>query len=172
MLGNLRGGGHFCGSVKKRPRMPYLLPEFKSPLQCLECGSPLGYGRHDRKFCSPNCKNRWHNERRYPGRDRTVARVLKILDTNRDILAKLLRMGIREMDRRTLLQLGFRPEYATSFQWSGRRRQFYGCYDYSYELTPSRIKRISRWVPEGLQEGAVSKGKTPVSGRAVSSGDL
>lgn len=148
--------------------MSYLSDTDNASLQCLECGSPLGYGRLDRKFCCPSCKNRWHNERRHPGRDRVVARVMRILETNRDILARLVRMGIRELDRRTLLQLGFNPDYFTSFQWVGRRRQLYSCYDYTYELTPSRIKRISWLSPEVLGEGVGKKGKPNPIGRSSS----
>lgn len=133
--------------------MPYYPIYEDRPFQCLECGNPLGYGRHDRKFCCAACKNRWHNARRYPGMDKAVARVLRILENNRDILSKLERMGIRDIDRLTLQHLGFNAGYSTSFRMVSRRHQVYTCFDYTYELTPSRIRHISWMVPEEAPEG-------------------
>ena len=34
--------------------------------RCMECGEPLGeYGRSDRKFCSPHCKDGYNNRKRH-----------------------------------------------------------------------------------------------------------
>lgn len=154
MLGIARGFVHFCG-------MPYFPLYDNASFYCLECGTPLGYGRHDRKFCSAACKNRWHNARRYPGLDKTVARVLRILESNREVLSKLVRMGIHDIDRLTLQHLGFRAEYSTSFRLVSRRHQVYTCFDYTYELTPSRVRHIS-WISpeeEAQREGAGKKKK-------------
>ena len=55
---------------------------------CLECGDPVGKGRVDRKFCSVECKNKFHNKESYSDKIST-ARIKKILEKNRKILKKM-----------------------------------------------------------------------------------
>lgn len=109
---------------------------------CLQCGDIILYGRPDRKFCSNACKNRYNNIRRTPARERAVMRILRILNRNRDILMKLLRVDIHSVDLPTLNHLGFDIRYSTSYQKVGHR-QVYTCFDIQYELTPTRIRNIS-----------------------------
>lgn len=131
-----------------------LLPEEKtdSVARCLQCGGALTNGRVDRRFCSIECKNRWHNRQRFPGKDREVQKVLRILTRNRDVLEKLLRMGISNIDRLTLAHLGYNFNYFTSFQ-KLRHRWVYTCLDIRYELTPTRVKNLAF-----LWEGAGEEG--------------
>lgn len=128
-----------------------ILEEEKNEARCPECGKPLEYGRVDRRFCSVACKNLWHNRQRYPGHDKEIKRVLRILDKNRDVLDKLLKMGFRSVDRVALEHLGFNACYFTSLR---KYRSFwiYTCLDIRYELTPSRIRRLSYlWEPLDCQ---------------------
>ena len=147
MLGNVDAFFHFCPMLTKKDE--YLL-------YCEECGHPILSGRRGRKFCCAACKNRWHNRKKDPPRDREVSRVVKILISNREILCKLVKMGITSIDRLTLLRLGFDLEYSTSFRWVGRSHQVFTCFDYTYELTPSRVKQIAWISPEmlSLRKGA------------------
>lgn len=121
---------------------------------CPQCGKVLGTGRVDKRFCSEACKNRWHNCQRAPSHAKRVQRVLRILDSNREVLVKLLKLDIHKLDRGTLLFLGFNPNYFTSLYRCGRRQWIYSCLDVQYELTPSRIKNIAF-----LWEGADKKEK-------------
>lgn len=121
---------------------------------CPQCGKTLGSGRVDKRFCSVRCKNTWHNCQRGPARDKQVQRVVRILDRNREVLEKLLKLDIRKLDRSTLLYLGFDPNYFTSLYRAGRRQWIYSCLDIQYELTPTRIKNIAF-----LWEGADSAEK-------------
>ncbi|MBO6097046.1 MAG: hypothetical protein J6P56_07045 [Bacteroidales bacterium] len=118
------------------------LEEVNNEARCPQCGKLLVYGRVDRRFCSVECKNLWHNRQRYPGREKEIKRVLRILDKNRDVLDKLLKMDVRSLDRVTLEHLGFNVNYFTSLR---RTRNFwiYTCLDIRYELTPTRIRRLS-----------------------------
>jgi len=117
---------------------------------CLQCGQILDphAGRVDRKFCSQDCKNTYWNRRKYPLRKALVSRILAILDRNHDILIKLMHMGVSSLDRTTLEHLGFNEHYMTWYRRVGTRRM-YGCYDIQYELTPSRIWRISSLLDDG-----------------------
>lgn len=120
-----------------------LLEENKEKeIRCPQCGKVVTYGRVDRRFCSVSCKNLWHNRQRYPNKDKEVKRVLRILDNNREVLDKLIKMDMRSVDRTTLLHLGYNTNYFTSLQ-KLRHRWVYTCLDIRYELTPTRIKHIA-----------------------------
>ena len=120
----------------------YTEKDTDSPPRCLQCGKVMTYGRVDRRFCSVTCKNLWHNRQRYPSKDKEIKKVLRILDRNRDVLEKLIKLGIRSLDRTTLLHLGYNPNYFTSLQ-KLRRHWVYTCLDIRYELTPTRIRNLS-----------------------------
>lgn len=122
--------------------MPYSLKDIPEPGHCLQCGELIVYGRQDRKFCCTACKNKYHNQRIYPVRGRTARHVLRVLDNNRGILVKLMRMGIRSMDRMTLSHLGFDDHFMTSCQ-KRKGHLVYTCLDVVYEMTPSRIKKLA-----------------------------
>ena len=128
--------------------MPYRIEDLSHPVNCLFCGTAIPFGRPDRKFCSPACKNKYHNRRKYPPRELMQRRVLRILDSNRHILDRLCRLGIRSLDRETLHGLGFHPEYMTSYRKAGVHHR-YSCFEFCYELTPSRIKKITCTLSEG-----------------------
>ena len=124
--------------------------EENNEARCPQCGRLLEYGRVDRRFCSVACKNLWHNRLRYPAREKEIKRVLRILDKNRDVLDKLLKLDITNLDRVTLEHLGFNVNYFTSLR-RYRSYYIYTCLDICYELTPTRIRRLS-YLGEGVDE--------------------
>ena len=85
---------------------------------CLECGNPLPYGRKDRKFCCPACKNRNHN---------------------REARRWRFRYSIAKEE---LAQLGYRLEFVTS---SGREgcRTVCRCFDIVFFDMGSRLSGIA-----------------------------
>ena len=116
---------------------------------CLQCGDPLPYGgRPDRKFCSQDCRSKYHNIRRLSSREQAEIRVLLLLRHNYDILRRLVIMGVHSIDSGTLLELGFRPEYVTCCRKVGKRVMM-GCFDIIYESTPSRLKKMAFINGEG-----------------------
>lgn len=123
--------------------MAYMIEQMDHPVYCLNCGDVLSYGRPDRKFCSRTCKNRWHNQKKYPDKDRVRRRVMGILIRNHDILDKLLRLGVHTLDLVTLASLGYNLNYVTAYRKSGIHNE-YSCFDIHYEQTPSRIKKLVR----------------------------
>lgn len=122
-------------------------------VRCPMCGKVVTSGRIDRRFCSDSCKNRWHNRLRYIEKEKLkeVRKVMRVLHSNRDVLEKLLKMGVTSVDRLTLIHLGFNLCYFTSLQ-KVRHRWVYSCLDIQYELTPTRIKNV-----KFLWEGAVEE---------------
>ncbi len=124
--------------------------EENNDARCPQCGKLLEYGRVDRRFCSVACKNLWHNRLRYPAREKEIKRVLRILNNNRDVLDKLLKLDITNLDRVSLEHLGFNVNYFTSM-YRYRNYFVYTCLDIRYELTPTRIRRLS-YLGEGVDE--------------------
>ena len=144
---------------------------------CLACGDIIEYGlgRQDRKFCSPGCKNRYHNKRRAQSWERYQQKIQKTLEDNHKILSKLLQLGLTSIDLVSLGRLGYNFNYVTSYHKIGRR-SLYSCYDITYEATPSRILHLeSHWDSgSGLEteEGAVSVPEELKQRGCAVSGDL
>ena len=109
---------------------------------CLECGDPLPYGRSDRKFCCPACKNRHHNREARQWRSR-YATVIGILQKNHDILNHLIQIGVKSIPKTELDQLGYRAGFVTS---SGRqgRRTVCRCFDIVFIDTETRLAGLTR----------------------------
>ena len=125
---------------KTKKDMNYRLDDAASAF-CLECGDPLPYGRKDRKFCCPACKNRWHNREARQWRSR-YASVIGILEKNHDILSRLVRLGVRSIPKEDLVQLGYRPGFVTA---SGRegRKTVCRCFDIVFFDTETRLTGLS-----------------------------
>jgi len=140
----------FTFAQKPPEAMAYTLEYFKIMTRCINCGKEIVYGRADRKFCSEACKNEYHNRRRYPYRGDLQAVVLRKIDLNYAILERLYGMGIQTVDLITLSQLGFDSQFVTSFRRVGRHNLF-AVYNFQYEMTESRIKRLVCLVPDKRQ---------------------
>jgi len=108
---------------------------------CLECGEPLPYGRGDRKFCSPGCKNRHHNREARHWRAH-YARIIGILQKNYDILKHLVRIGVRSISKEELAQLGYRQGFVTSFAREDRKTVC-RCFDIVFRDTENRIVNLT-----------------------------
>jgi hypothetical protein len=126
--------------VKNR-LMAYTLKYFKIQTRCLQCGREIMYGRADRKFCCKECKNQYHNRRRYPLREEMEGSVLRRIDLNHAILERLYKMGVYTIDLITLSHLGFDAHFITSYRRVGRHDVF-AIFDLQYEMTPSRLKNL------------------------------
>ncbi|MBQ5944173.1 MAG: hypothetical protein IJL61_05575 [Bacteroidales bacterium] len=111
--------------------------------RCMECGEPLGeYGRSDRKFCSPHCKDGYNNRKRHYLRGVRM-RVETALSRNHSILERLLEEGRTSAQLADLVQMGFKTDYVSSFRKAGGRDVVW-CYDIKYVLTPTKVMRIER----------------------------
>lgn len=122
--------------------MPYKVIE-RETRYCLQCGEPLEQGvRSDKKFCSCGCRNSYHNKTQHNSRV-IRHRITAAINRNYDVLTRLLRMGVTAMSIPDLAQMGFKPEYITSFFKKGGRTEC-RCFDMKYYLTPTRIFSLER----------------------------
>jgi len=102
---------------------------------CLECSEPIGRGRIDRKFCSVECKNKYHNKESFADK-MSMDKVQKILDKNRKILKEMYgRKDNDEIEKERLEKAGFDFDFQTHF-----KKTMYGnytytfCFDYGYRV--------------------------------------
>ena len=79
---------------------------------CLECGTAI-YGRKDKHFCSPRCKNLYHNREQRQRRDVRLD-TITALSRNYEILEALLKEKITSISLSDLVQMGFNPEFVNA----------------------------------------------------------
>lgn len=109
---------------------------------CLECGKEL-VGRYDRKFCSSQCKNHFHNERTVKIR-RYHERLSRCLSTNYGILDKLYKMNISYFAIEDLIGMGFRPELCTSCRVIKGGITEHSCFEYKYRISEARMFNLRK----------------------------
>ena len=131
----MKKASHFWGAMKEYHK------ELK-PFKCLYCGT-ISYGRADRKFCSADCKNKWHNEQ-----TRTMralrSKTITALGHNYNILSEALARGEMSIDLLTMEDRGFHPGYITGYLPRRYGPDSYRCFDICYCQSSSRIYRIRR----------------------------
>lgn len=121
--------------------MAYDTNKYDVPL-CLECGGRIEYGRKDRKFCCPECKNAYHN-RQHHYRRSVQLYISGALERNYDILNRLLKADITSVSLGDIAQMGFNMEYMTSFHKAGVHTE-YRCFDIRYFCSPTKVYNIER----------------------------
>lgn len=114
----------------------------KPRTHCLECGDTITYGRKDKIFCCPRCKNKYNNRNVRRSRE-TKKKIQNILARNYEVLEGLIRLKIATIDLYDLDVMGFRHEYSTSYRKYGVRNEYH-CYDIKYYMTDSRVFGVNR----------------------------
>ncbi len=101
---------------------------------CLDCGEKI-QGRIDKKFCSDQCRNSYHNRQ---NRDETefIRGINSILRKNRNILRRLTPEGKSKVKKQTLEQFGFNFKYFTHVYETKEKRVYYFCYEHGYLPLP------------------------------------
>ena len=109
---------------------------------CLECGEPIRYGRTDKKFCSEECKNRYHNQlaNNYL---KLHSKIMHTLDKNHRILAHCLANGLSSVSLGDAIQWGFNPDFVTGVD-RNRLRPEYRCFDIKYLRSETTLYHISK----------------------------
>lgn len=109
---------------------------------CLECGREIKYGRNDKKFCSGDCKNLYHNRNRR-AREVVLSRMQNILKNNYSILARILMSGCSAVMIEDVEPMGFDIMYYTEHRKVGRRKE-YACFDILYYMSERKLFNIHR----------------------------
>lgn len=112
----------------------------KTESHCLECGSELGYGRPDRKFCCPRCRFEYHNHTKRPALNMRN-RVMKTLEHNYSILMDLVSSGVGSISLGHLAAMGYDINCVTTAVKVGKHMEM-GIFDIRYVQTEARISGI------------------------------
>jgi predicted nucleic acid-binding Zn ribbon protein len=115
-----------------------------TPYVCIECGAPITRGsRPDKRFCSDNCKNEYHNAIKVAN-SREIRQILAILKRNREILKSIL--GNKPeviVPRELLLKQGFEFDYHTHHVISRiRQNEFIFSFNYGYRVLEKDLYKI------------------------------
>lgn len=114
--------------------------------RCLECGDHIVYGRIDKKFCCDQCKNKY-NYKRHQSEKAVRTRVFSCLGRNYTILNKLLAMEVHSIDISDVIQMGFNPDFITSFRKISKHEE-YRCFDIRYLRMPTRLVSIEKTITD------------------------
>jgi predicted nucleic acid-binding Zn ribbon protein len=98
--------------------------------KCMICGFPL-QGRIDKKFCSDNCRNRYHNSMN-TYESMYIRNVNYILRKNRKILLELNKNGVLNIEKSNLTCAGFNFNFITSLHDNSNGSPSYFCYEQGY----------------------------------------
>ena len=110
------------------------------------CGKPL-LGRSGKKFCSPECKNAFHNRESRAFR-LYRSRIITALGRNYEILREALDGGVLSVDLMSLENKGFRPSFVTGYIPIRYGNDCCRCFDISYCRSSTRIFKIRRDAEE------------------------
>ena len=90
-------------------------------------------GNENKKFCSPECKNEYHNAKR-KGENKEIGMIVNILKSNRRILESLLgNSSVKNVSSQKLLDNGFVFRYHTHTRPNkGDEKEYVFCFDLGY----------------------------------------
>jgi len=94
------------------------------------CGNIL-HGRIDKKFCSDNCRNKYHNSLN-SNEIRYIRTINYHLRKNRRILLELERSGTMTISKSNLALAGFDFNFITGFEDCNKGNTCYFCYEHGY----------------------------------------
>lgn len=114
---------------------------------CIQCGDPFTstYGRTDKKFCCPECKNKFlyrQQSAQRALRRRTEVRIAR----NYELLRALIESGVKELALPEAKLMGIDPNYMTMCA-PARTKLVCSCYDISYEIRAGKICKLSKMAP-------------------------
>ncbi len=98
--------------------------------KCLICKEQI-FGRIDKRFCSDNCRNRYHNGLK-SSESMYLRRINYILRSNRRILLESFQDGQEIVFYQYLLNRGFNYSYVTNYHINESGCTSYYCYDIGY----------------------------------------
>jgi len=113
--------------------------------KCLICNVPI-YGRIDKRFCSDNCRNRYHNGLK-SSESMYLRKINYILRRNRRILLESFQSGHEVVSIFHLSNKGFDYNYITNYQVNEKGYTTYFCYDLGYmQYSKLQLRLLKREI--------------------------
>ena len=117
--------------------------------KCLICNVPI-YGRIDKRFCSDNCRNRYHNGLK-SSESMYLRKINYILRRNRRILLESFQSGHEVVSIFHLSNKGFDYNYITNYEVNGEGYTTYFCYDLGYmQYSDLKLRLLKREITSGI----------------------
>ena len=115
--------------------------------KCVICNVPI-YGRIDKRFCSDNCRNRYHNGIKSP-ESMYLRRVNYKLRRNRNILLESFQSGNEIVSYYHLSNKGFDYNFITNYQINDKGYTTYYCYDMGYmQYSNLKLRLLRREIAQ------------------------
>jgi hypothetical protein len=113
--------------------------------ECPGCGETYEARRLNQSFCTPKCKNRYHNNNSRKARLENQSR--KSITANHDAVLwsnrQLLKANTgKKVNLEELKNLGFQTNFITYFKAIDNEKNRFFCYDMSYEFVDSKTLKI------------------------------
>ena len=117
--------------------------------KCLICSVPI-YGRIDKRFCSDNCRNRYHNGLKST-ESMYLRRINYILRRNRRILLESFQDGNEIVSFSHLSNRGFDYNYITNYHVNDEGNTSYFCYDIGYtQYSSLKLRLLKREISQSI----------------------
>jgi DNA-directed RNA polymerase subunit M/transcription elongation factor TFIIS len=107
---------------------------------CPDCGGRV-VGRTDKKFCSNECKNSYHNKEKCI-ENKSIKEVNRILTRNRKILLSCVNSKKRQISENYLAARGFNFSFFTHQNRSSDGELAHFCYEVGYQRDEGRSLRL------------------------------
>lgn len=118
------------------------------PKTCLQCGHRI-IGRIDKKFCTDDCRVRYHNELNREIKN-VASTINRILSKNRKILAYFCNSGETSLPLLSVVAKGFNLNYFTHTYQVGKDTIYRFVYEHGYRIQKDRITIIAKKPDEDI----------------------
>lgn len=108
---------------------------------CLECGEPI-YGRTDKRFCSGQCRSKYHRHRVY-AHEQLVESAMDALFKNYSVLEQLLMLQCKRSPLAAVEAMGFNKDFVTRVTKKGKHLE-YRCFDLIYSVSAGYLFGLRR----------------------------
>lgn len=102
--------------------------------QCIQCNN-LIKGRSDKKFCSKDCSNKFHGNKRKQLQNSEVSIINQTLLNNRNILSRLFeneKKSKLKLPKIILTKLGFNFNHITGYYTNRQGKVYHYVYDFAW----------------------------------------
>lgn len=138
-------------------RIILYIVNMKEPIgYCLQCSNPIYVGRSIKKFCNPECKDKYNNAIKIK-EQQEIKKVDTVLRRNRRVLKKLFdqKKSDKLFQREELIREGFEFGFLTHVVVTkGKANEITFCYDYGYrEVEKGKFQLFTSYSKVQVKDG-------------------
>ncbi len=142
-------------------RIILYIVSMKKPIgYCIQCSNPIYVGRSIKKFCNPECKDKYNNAIKIK-EQQEIKKVDTVLRRNRRVLKKLFdpKKSDKIVRREEMIREGFEFGFLTHVVVTkGKLNEITFCYDYGYrEVANERYQLFTSYSKVQVKDGYIVK---------------